>query len=310
MGLLHRPQLMARYIVCANEQRRFIGREKLQKDEVFMISGMFALAARFSDSDEFGDVPHAARGSVFEANASKLLEEIVAKGTEHPSLNFVCGCVLLALFYFSDGRLGCGTAMTDACIRYAYNLNLHATDVQDLDQLGSVVATGPSDADSWVAAEQRRRIWWNIWKLEVFSSSMAWKPCTIDLRDVAVRLPAADTDWFAKNPVWSPVLIDHPRTAWKILSDVGSENPLAWFLLALYLVSQANTALRRPMCPSPDFITELSSAVCCFKLAVPTNLSLGSICFVSHDLKDANWAVQTHIIILTYELRSLLLRHC
>lgn len=292
---------MARYSVNANGQGRFIGWEHLQKDEIFMISGMFALAARFSDSVEFADIPMAARGLVFGDNASKLLEDIVAKGTEDPTLNFICGCVVLALFYFSDGRLECGSAMTGTCLRYAYDLNLHAIDVQDLDQPGKAVTTGPFDADLWVVSEQRRRIWWNIWKIEVFSSSMACKPCSIDLKDVAVRLPVADADWFAKNPVASAVLIDHPRTAWKTLSEVGSENPLAWFLLGLYLVSQANTALRRPMRPSPDFITELSSSICCFKLALPKPLSSGSICFDKKDPKDANWAVQMHIIILTYE---------
>lgn len=266
-----------------------------------MISGIFALAARFSNSMEFADIPEAARGSVFEDDALTLLEDIVAKGTENPTLNFICGCVVLALFYFSDGRLERGSAMTGACLRHAYDLNLHAIDVQDMEHPGRAVTTGPLDADSWVAAEQRRRIWWNIWKIEVFSSSMACKPCSIDLRDVAVRLPVADADWFTKNPVASAVLIDHPRTAWKTLCEIGSDNPQAWFLLALYLVSQANTALRRPMRPSSEFITELSSSICCFKLALPTKLSSESICFDRHDPKGANWAVQTHIIILTYE---------
>lgn len=291
---------MARYSSFANGQGRFIGREKLQKDEFFMIGSMFALAARFSHSAEFADIPQAARGSIFGENASILQKETVATGTENPTMDFICGCVLLALFYFSDGQLAHGTDMTGACVRYAYDLNLHAIDIRDLDEPSTTVATVPIDTDFWVATEQRRRIWWQIWELEVFSSSMAWKPCSVDLRDVAVRLPVSDADWFAKNPVCSPVLIDHLRTAWKTLSEVGSENPLAWFLLALYLISHANNALRRPMRPSPDLVTELSSSICCFKLALPTNLSMESFCYAGHDPKGANWAVQTHIIILTY----------
>lgn len=169
----------------------------------------------------------------------------------------------------------------------------HSIDVQGLDQPGRAGTIGPCDADSWVAAGQRRKIWWNIWKIEVFSSSMACKPCSIDLKDVAVRLPVADADWFAKNPVGSAVLIDHLRTAWKTLSEVGSENPLAWFYSGCIWCPKQTLP-----CDGPCALRQTLSR----SLAVPSAVSSSLFRCLSH--RSSSASIET-----TVKMRIGLFRH-
>lgn len=156
------------------------------------------------------------------------------------------------------------------------------------------MAAKPKDPAHWQADEEKRRVFWAIWEMDVFASTIRRTPTAIDWRQMEILLPVDNTNWFQCHPVPSCFMEAEPNQRWKALQESGNQSPKAWFLVINSLMKAAQTISNpRGMAPmgnpvhyqpthrtsTPESIEEarqkletLANAVCCFGLALPGHL--------------------------------------
>lgn len=69
------------------------------------------------------------------------------------------------------------------CSRLAYELGLSELDENDYEVLY---------ATDWVAKEGQRRVWWLVWELDAFDSTLCKRPFAIDRHRISIMLPVSD----------------------------------------------------------------------------------------------------------------------
>ncbi|KAK5721166.1 hypothetical protein LTR17_014807 [Elasticomyces elasticus] len=146
------------------------------------------------------------------------------------------------------------------CVRSGYELNLHLIDVNRLED------APPANAALWCRDEERRRIWWAIWEMDVFASFVRRCPGGIDWSQNETFLPAEDERWQRGDPQRSCRMDFNSSDRWKVLSGVGNGSPKAWFLVMNSYAKEAqcitapmglNKKRPEPSKPSKDAINRL-----------------------------------------------------
>lgn len=127
LPMLHRPRFLARYQDRLNSKSHFW--EDLPVDEALLLYSMFALSARFSSSDFFGDVAPIERGSRFLPEAKALYEQ--ARAIVAPTLTYLQGCIALAFYYYTSEPCPQSWILTGVCVRIAYELDLADIDADE-----------------------------------------------------------------------------------------------------------------------------------------------------------------------------------
>ncbi|KAH7161944.1 fungal-specific transcription factor domain-containing protein [Dactylonectria estremocensis] len=286
--LLHRPNFFARYI--GNDRSSLLNPAAFSNQDALLIYGILALAARHSSNERFHGVSAPDRGNQFAKKATELYSRLRAT-EEHSSLMYLQGCVLLAVYLCASGPCHRGWILTGVCVRMAYDLDLCNMDEGDDTWQG---------AAEWMAIEERRRLFWIVWELDTFVSTLSRRPSAINRQRMAVHLPVSDGDWFAQEPVKSAPLGTRPSEVWKSLLDSPNQNERAWFLLANYLMAityeTASSGRARQ-----DEQEELVDALICFNLAMSQRFSLEThaVLFDSESLTKHNWIIGMHLMLMS-----------
>ncbi|KAH7121382.1 hypothetical protein EDB81DRAFT_813884 [Dactylonectria macrodidyma] len=156
------------------------------------------------------------------------------------------------------------------------------------------------DAAEWTATEERRRLFWIIWELDTFVSTLSRRPSAINRQRLAVRLPASDDAWFAQEPVESAPLGTRPSEVWKSLLDSPNQDERAWFLLANYLMAITYETTSSGQARQEEK-EELVDALVCFNLAMSQRFSLETyaVLFDIKSLTKHNWVIGMHLMVMS-----------
>ncbi|KAF2186233.1 hypothetical protein K469DRAFT_687228 [Zopfia rhizophila CBS 207.26] len=286
--LFNRPKFYARYMNGVDGGLTTV--EGYSLEDAFIFYSIFSLSARYSSSSFFGTTPPLGRGENFATCAIDLYDKS-RRALEPATVPYLQGCILLAYYLYTSGPCPRSWTLTGVCVRMAYELELNNIDESEPDLL---------DAESWSQKEGLRRVWWLIWELDAFGSSISRRPYFIHSRKMKVHLPVSDKSWFANTPVRSAPLRAKPAVAWKSLCDCPNQSARAWFLVSNYLMT-----LPHDMAQDVDGVSErerqeLENSITCFGLSLPHAFSLDTnSAFVDYgSFSDGNWIISTHLMLL------------
>ncbi|OQV10701.1 Fungal specific transcription factor domain-containing protein [Cladophialophora immunda] len=295
LPVLHRPLFYRKYVGSEDFRGRVVSRQTVCNDDAILINGVFALAARFSKASFFSDTDPVLRGKVF-AERAAALKDLVLKGIEEPSLELVKGCVLLAFYNITAGHAAPGSLLVSVCVRFAYDLGLNETDDED-----KIISDAEEDPDVWIRKEELRRLWWVIYELDCFVSTVSCQPYGIERGEIKVLLPVADHQWFNGLSIKSSYLIERPGAIWKSLAGSENQSPRAWYLVANYLKSYFADDARQPKRNTSDMQAALEMDLACFKHALPAGFQLRVMNVNENNFGNANWVISTHCMVLSCE---------
>ncbi|KAM5358689.1 hypothetical protein ACJZ2D_015080 [Fusarium nematophilum] len=285
LPLIHRPNFVAHYV---GNSSTFLNPGGFCDEDMFLIYGILALAARHSLNAYFQAVSAPDRGNQFADKATEFYCKLRA-AEEQPSLKCLQGCTLLAAYLYASGPCHRAWILTGVCVRMAYDL-----DLCDMDEGDGTWR----DATEWTAIEERRRLFWVIWELDTFGSTLASRPSAINRQRIAVHLPVSDAAWFAQEPVASALVGIRPAEAWKCLLDSPNQDERAWFLLANYLMALTYEAASSGQACSSDQ-DELVGVLTCFNLAMSQRFSLEThaVLFDLDNFTKHNWIIGMHLML-------------
>jgi hypothetical protein len=220
--------------------------------------------------------------------AEQLVVDCMAECNEDaPPLCILQAMTLTIFQQLTKGVRGRSWRTLGDCIRIAFELRLHQIDQDDAE--GAKSATVTSSAMEWVSREERRRVWWAIWELDVFASTIKCLPTGISWRSNYTCLPVDDTMWYLSSPTPSCWLVDDASMRWKLLEQSGNRSASAWFIVANSFMRNAQMlsahidpgSLKNSNCPeSPGTMRTLASermiienSVSCLTIALPGELA-------------------------------------
>ena len=302
LPLLHSPRFYERYTRTEDGCGRMIGRQNVNSHEAVLILVVFALAARFSKASVFAGTEPSMRGDMFASRAT-ILKDHEIKDIREPSVELVKVCILLAFHTLGAGQTSTGALLVSVCVRFAYDLELDGID--DVDDVvegmsnKSLVQGGESDeVEAWVDKEDLRRVWWAIFELDTFASTLSIQPYGSERGEFKVLLPVSDEHWFQCRPIASAHLNQCPGTIWKSLERSDNQTPRAWFLVTDYLKSCLADATRQTKRNQMEMRDQLEKDLTCLKLAYPTNFQLSLVSMDDTNFGELNWILSTHLMVL------------
>ncbi|KAJ5662257.1 uncharacterized protein N7477_009873 [Penicillium maclennaniae] len=283
----------------ANRDQRHPGLSPVYQ---FILNGMFALSARFSNAPEFIGIDPTCRGQIFVKRATKLWEWI-SRDFKHCLRTLQClqGLILLTFSSLLSGPSEDAWIQSGTCVRLAYDLDLHTTDAHKQ----TLRASSPlqQNQEAWVLLEERRRAWWMVWEIDTFSSAVSLRPFAIDSRFIHVLLPVSDDDWNNKAQAPSALLNANGGMPWKHLAESSNRSERAWFLVCLAVFRQACDAAVPPG-PSVQMLHHAEAAIGCAFLALPPSFQDFSMsaasCHTSY--VTLNWIACSLIVLNWYAL--------
>lgn len=298
LTFMHRPSFIQKFVRQKGQNPTMVERLMASQDEAFVIYSMFAIAARFSKSKQLEHLPILDRGDQYAARAVTIKDSRM-KTIQEPTLDFLKGCVILAYYYLVAGELGPGSILTSVCVRFAFDLSLDEIDEDQIDEDGSLSKDVPEESpDVWSRKEERRRLWWSVWELDTFVSSLSLQPYGIERGGMKVLLPAPDHNWLCGIPIRSAAIHRQPEGVWKTLQGSPNQSARAWFLLTNYLKSCIAWATRQPGRFSTSTKQSLETALCSLKLSLPAEFDLDSVFLNSHTYEEGNWIIAIHLMII------------
>ncbi|KJK78013.1 hypothetical protein H634G_06596 [Metarhizium anisopliae BRIP 53293] len=308
---------------------------------IALLAAMFSFSARFrsqSPSDSSGELASEDGARLPTANefhdvAKRHVEKELLGLREPPPLLLLQAMVLISFHELTESAEGRGWRSLGLLVRIAFELRLHILD-RDVDD-----ASIWRDPELWSAMEERRRAWWAIWELDVFTSTVRRLPALIDWNENWTKLPVDDVCWIRKTPQRSCYLAADPMERFKLLEACGNKSAKAWFIIANSLMrtacclstsqeffwTPASLNPRRPGRESfagqqPSLATIqntykiLGNAVYCFSMALPDHLRYrGQHLFAS--AASASRATKQHdshiySIHVMIQLTEFMLHHC
>ncbi|KAK5943681.1 hypothetical protein PMZ80_004689 [Knufia obscura] len=217
-SLFHRPTFEQKLSSIAS-------RKELQA----FLSALFSYALRFKDS-----VPSVKESSLsatimLDASCRLQYECVEECFDEDPPLHLLQSFYLVTFQKLIHGVRGKTWRMLGDCIRMGYELRLHLIDANPIN---SEPHAGKAVRDeSWIVSEERRRIWWALWEMDIFTSTIRRLPNAIDERLNYTFLPVPDENWFTGVPAPTCFLAADATQRWKDIADSGNRSPQTWFIL-------------------------------------------------------------------------------
>jgi hypothetical protein len=189
-------------------------------------------------------------------------------------------CVLQALTIATHCRLSQGVRRKawrslGLCVRLAYELNLHLLDSTHAN------TRRRGNVQSQVEDEEKRRLWWVIWEMDVFASTVRRAPTAMNWTQMEVLLPIHDDDWFQSRLSKSCFFEQDLTRRWKTLQECGTRSGKAWFIVVNSFMMEARTIScpRGAAEPSMDYNEEsrqrleaLANSLQCFARSLPDEL--------------------------------------
>lgn len=278
LSLFHRPTFERRvYVELTPEQASAL------------MASMFCLAARYVEGNQASS-----NCTIFDSKVDPARFYHVALDAAHrllrnrgdgpPPLFLLQTLILTTYHELIRSVQGVAWRSLGTLIRLAYEVGLHLVDSP------SRSANGDADSvDVWIAKEEKRRVWWTIWELEVFATTIRRCPMGMNQTQQATLLPVPDMYWFEGKKVSSCFLEPDPTLRWKALQNSGNENGRTWFIVINSLMRDAHY-LSNPSVPqvrdqgrggnegktaSAQIASQLAildNCVSCFGMALPHQL--------------------------------------
>jgi hypothetical protein len=293
LPLFHRPNFYTKYKVHDPDPKKY---EALSLEDCLILNSICALAARLSTASYFALLPPKGRTQPFLNEATRLFQDSMKlESAVQPNLALLQGLILLGWYHQVCGSSGrCGSLIGISC-RLAYDLGLNNIDQELLETKTSVQW---SSTEEWSRIEERRRAWWLVWELDMFSGTILHRPHTIDKTQINVLLPVSDEAWFSYTPVVSVPVITDPLQVWKTLKDTSNQHERAWFLVASFIRAFATDIVHRRQ-TSAQLMSDFQASITCFCLSLPRQFSLSMSClsFGEDTYAGTNWIVCTHLIV-------------
>jgi hypothetical protein len=293
LPLFHRSRFLDRFRTLNDEDSSYAD---LRKEDRFILNGVMALSSRFSNSPFFENMAPVTRGEIFANKARASYDAAFSHdGRWQPSLALLQGCILLS-FHDQTCRPSVSSwFLIGSSIRLALELGLNNVDA---DQNDKVIAQRTDE--ECVLMEERRRAWWTVWELDVFSSTILRRPYCIDKEHMAVLLPIPDADWFADRAIPSTMINTDPDQIWETLRDHAHLGARAWFLISTYFMAKANDYLLHTS-TNLDKITTFEGTLKLFMLLMPPEYDLTPAGFPFDDVNFAsyNWIISMTVMLHT-----------
>lgn len=294
LPLFHRPRFLDKFKNTTEETSSY---NHLKKEDAFILNGVMAMSSRFSRSQYFDNMAPSIRGQIFASKARALYESAFSHdGRWQPSLALLQGCILLSFHEQTSRPSTSSWFLIGSSVRLALELGLNNIDAkQDEPQLEH------RTLEEWVITEEKRRAWWAVWELDVFSSTILRRPYCVDKEHMAVLLPIPDTDWFADTPVPSTMINSSTTRIWDTLHDHLHLGARSWFLISLFLMAKANDFLLHTNTTLED-IDAFESTLKLFMLLLPSEYDLTPTGFPFNERNFAsyNWIISVIIMLHTY----------
>ncbi|KEF60672.1 uncharacterized protein A1O9_02233 [Exophiala aquamarina CBS 119918] len=209
-----------------------------QLPSVVQVKALLAPICAFACKDAtllFQQNPDRSKASDFADLAIKFVDEAIAQcGDEAPPLCVLQALILTTHWVIVRGVRGRAWRYVGLCVRVAFELGLHITDV---DVRPEAYSRSP---EKWCEEEERRRAYWAVWDMDQFASHIKHIPITIDWAQYEVCLPVEDDRWFDGRPQRSCALAGDLINRSKDLHATGNKSPRAWFIVIASLNAEAN----------------------------------------------------------------------
>jgi hypothetical protein len=279
-SLFHRPSFDAKLRKISSQIQRHA-----------LLAAMFSFSAHFRDgatTEQQIDIPSP---DYFHSIATRLISDALEESLDNAPPLYILQTMILTNFQqLASGVRGWAWRSLGACIRIAYELELHLIDQKnDGDQDFTI----SKNVENWVLEEERRRAWWALWESDVFASTIRRLPTAIDWHRNETWLPVDDEYWFANKFCPSCYLVIDPHQRWKLLEKSGNKSGGAWYIVINSLMRSAQSiwgSSRRnpqvvnkskgdttPISKSAEEVenemSAVSDAICCFAMALPLNLT-------------------------------------
>lgn len=265
-------------------------------EDALLLNGMFALAARFSNSEFFHGILPKNRGKPFATEALSILQRyILAAIDDSPTVASLQGVVLMGYYWLTRGPNLQAWFLTGIACRMAYFIGLNTIDEDFTGHAATHPDLSPSE---WAQREELRRVWWAVLDLDNFGSCLSHRPVNIDRHRMHVLLPVLDKYWFAEQPVTSGFLDPDPLNAWKSLKGSQNRNPHAYYLVANALQMFAHEWSMKGSI-RPEFRENVESTIACFAMSLPDEFDLenGNMCFSPDHVNFDNWVICLHLML-------------
>lgn len=262
-----------------------------------------------------------ARAEFYFEKASDFTAECLRElGDDSPPLGLLQAMIITTSVEMVDAARGKAWRLLGTCIRLAYELRLHEVDAT----MSQPSKKRPAmTTELWIMDEERRRVWWSLWELDVFISTVNMLPVSMGDVHNATLLPVEDEAWFAGQQRESSFLEADPVRRWKQLEQSGNQSGKAWYIVINSFTRDIH-CLSYPTLPLNRFETDqggpnsklatkfntLANCVTCFILALPESLSYKR--FSPAD--DIDWGSrrrmsEKHVIHLMFLLTKLYIHH-
>ncbi|KEF57392.1 uncharacterized protein A1O9_05309 [Exophiala aquamarina CBS 119918] len=294
LPLFHQPRFLHRFKSLTDETS---GYSILKKEDAFILNGVMAMSSRFSNSPFFDNMAPCTRGQIFAAKARALYDVAFSHDSRwQPSLALLQGCILLSFHEQTNRPSTSSWFLIGSSVRLALELGLNNIDAEK-DELQVAQRT----PDEWVVTEEKRRAWWAVWELDVFSSTILRRPYCVDKEHMAVLLPIPDTEWFADTPVPSTMINTNTAQIWDTLHDHLHLGARAWFLVSTFLMARANDFLLHTDTTLEE-INTFEATLKLFMLLLPPEYDLtpAGFPFNERNFASYNWIISMIVMLHTY----------
>jgi hypothetical protein len=290
--LFHRRKFNAQYKSpnCAASERY----SNLSSESALLLNAMFSLSARFSTAPNLITEGRLHRGDRFIDQATKIYQELSCENNaSRPTLPYLQGLTLFASSLLQSSPSLQSWLLVGTCTRLAYDLDLHNSDAD----IGEFHADHLS-LEEWQYREERRRLWWVIWNMDLFSSTIASKPYAIDSRRANVLLPITDEAWLDNKRVASVPLNQDRHSVWKSLVGCPNQNEWAWFLVCTAVLRHIIEELSVPT-GRLQAIQNAEAMAGCFAMALPESFETDTdtLIFDEKHFTASNWVLCTVMML-------------
>jgi hypothetical protein len=209
-----------------------------------LLAAMLSFSSRFDSEDENQNKRHSPASApsiqtseYFLDLALKFADEAMQEcGDEGPSLCLLQALTLITFQQLIKGVHSKAWRSLGTCVRVAYEFYLHLVDSDYVDQISPL---SESETSRWCLDEEKRRVWWAIWEMDTFASTIRRCPTSIDWSQNETNLPIDDEHWFRGEFQPSCFLTKSILDRWKALQGSGNQSAKAWFIVVNSFMREA-----------------------------------------------------------------------
>jgi hypothetical protein len=193
---------------------------------IALFAAMFSLSSRLATDDETTHDGTAGRASRQEFHDLSLqyIHTSLEDCSNSPPLCLLQAITLAGYYKLVNGVYGPAWRLVGTGVRIAYELRLHLIDCKGYSR----APLSDSELMAWSRDEERRRCWWALWEMDIFSSTIQRAPTAIDWSANETFLPITDEHWFTNTYQASCLLHGGPEERLERLKTSGNENSVAW----------------------------------------------------------------------------------